>query len=129
MPVLKAWLSSHEKKVGRVCPDYIRLNNLTRKFGSICKKAGVEVKQNGFRHSFAAYRLATIKSAAQVALEMGNSPQKLFTNYRELVGEDDAKEWFGLTPSSVKKPKAPEKKPASPKAAKSPKLRSKAPTR
>ena len=129
MPVLKAWLSSHEKKVGRVCPDYVRLNNLTRKFGSICKKAGVEVKQNGFRHSFASYRLATIKSAAQVALEMGNSPQKLFTNYRELVGEDDAKEWFGLTPAKVKKHKAPEKKPASPKAAKSPKLRSKAPSR
>jgi hypothetical protein len=29
---------------------------------------------------------------------MGNSPQKLFANYRELVTESEAKRWFSALP-------------------------------
>lgn len=50
------------------------------------------------RHSFASYRLAEIHDAAKVALEMGNSPEKLFRHYRELVTPDEAKEWFAIMP-------------------------------
>ena len=39
---------------------------------------------------------------AQVALEAGNSPRMVFSNYRELVRPKDAEAWFGLTPASVK---------------------------
>jgi len=39
-----------------------------------------------------------LRDAARVALEMGNSPSKLFRNYRELVTETAAKEWFGSLP-------------------------------
>ena len=46
--------------------------------------------------------MAETKSAAQVALEAGNSPKMLFEHYRELVTEDEAKEWFGLTPKRVR---------------------------
>jgi hypothetical protein len=42
--------------------------------------------------------MATTKSAAQVALEAGNSPKMLFENYRELVTEKAAKEYFGILP-------------------------------
>lgn len=42
--------------------------------------------------------MAETKSSAQVALEAGNSPKMLFEHYRELVTEDEAKEWFGLGP-------------------------------
>ena len=41
--------------------------------------------KNGLRHSFCSYRLAQTNSAAQVALEAGNSPTKIFRHYRELV--------------------------------------------
>ena len=50
------------------------------------------------RHSFASYRLAVVKSADQVALEMGNSPTKLFQNYREIVTEPTAATWFSIVP-------------------------------
>ena len=53
---------------------------------------------NGLRHSFCSYRLAITKSAAQVSLEAGNSPKMLFENYRELVTEKAAKEYFGILP-------------------------------
>jgi hypothetical protein len=46
------------------------------------------------RHSFCTYRLAAVQSAPQVALEMGNSPKIIFTNYRELATSEDAEIWF-----------------------------------
>ena len=56
---------------------------------------------NGLRHSYASYRLAIVKSADQVALEMGNSPRKLFQNYRELVTEAESTSWFAVLPSGA----------------------------
>ena len=105
LPCLDAWIAPRAKKTGRVTPELANLDNFTRKFAAICGKAGVTAKRNGFRHSFASYRIATEKSAEKVALEMGNSPKKLFSNYRELVTEAQGKEWFGATPSKVKKVK------------------------
>src|SRR5882762_427327 len=51
---------------------------------------------------FAIIGWADVKSAAQVALEAGNSPQMIFQHYRELVTEKGAKEWFAITPDSTK---------------------------
>ena len=101
VPALAEWLTSCTNRTGRVSPDYARLNNLTRSIDEICVAAGVKPKHNAFRHSFASYRLAEIKSADQVALEMGNTPRKLFSNYREIVGAEDAAAWFAVTPSSL----------------------------
>ena len=56
------------------------------------------MEANALRHSYASYRLADIKDAARVALEMGNSPTMLFRNYRELVTEKQAAEWFAVLP-------------------------------
>jgi integrase len=55
-------------------------------------------RHNALRHSFCSYRLATIKNAAQVALEAGNSPQMIFSNYRQLVTEAEAAKWFAVCP-------------------------------
>ena len=63
----------------------------------------IELVHNGLRHSFCSYRMAVTKSAAQVALEAGNSPKMLFERSRELVTEDEGKEWFSLTPTMVRK--------------------------
>jgi hypothetical protein len=57
-----------------------------------------EWKHNGLRHSFISYRVALVKNVNQVALEAGNSPQVIFSNYRELVTPQDAKAWFAITP-------------------------------
>jgi integrase len=55
-------------------------------------------KHNALRHSFCSYRLAVIKNAAQVALEAGNSPKMIFSNYRQLVTEAEAAKWFAVCP-------------------------------
>lgn len=57
-------------------------------------------KKNALRHSFISYRLADVQSAAQVALEAGNSPQIIFQHYRELVRPTDAKSWFSIAPGA-----------------------------
>ena len=71
--------------------DSLRLNYLG-------EKSGLGWRQNALRHSYASYRLAEIQDAAKVALELGNSPEKLFKHYRELVTPDAAKEWFSIVP-------------------------------
>jgi hypothetical protein len=57
-------------------------------------------KHNGLRHSFISYRVAAIKNVAQVALEAGNSPAMIFSNYRELVTPRDARAWLAIRPES-----------------------------
>ncbi len=111
-PALAAWLKSYAKKSGPVLPDIRNEFHFTRLFHAAKPtlndengKPRVELVHNGLRHSFCSYRMAETKSAPQVALEAGNSPKMLFEHYRELVTEVEAKEWFGLTPAKVKRPK------------------------
>ncbi len=53
---------------------------------------------HALRHSHASYRLAEVNDAQKVALEMGNSPRKLFENYRQLVTPAAATKWFAILP-------------------------------
>jgi hypothetical protein len=43
-------------------------------------------------------KVKTKKNAAPVALEAGNSPAMILSNYRELVTPQDAEAWFGIMP-------------------------------
>ena len=93
-PNLMQWLRPYKGQTGRIfaglhVPDRI----------IAFAKQHVKWPSNALRHSYASYRLAATKNAAQVALEMGNSPTMVFTNYRE-VGPDetDAKVWFAIAP-------------------------------
>lgn len=106
LPVLKDWLADLRKETGRVM-EYAHNAGLVRARIQFCEsgiKVGGEIREfewkpNALRHSYASYRLADMKDAARVALEMGNSPSMLFRNYRELVTEQQAKEWFSLFPA------------------------------
>ncbi len=66
------------------------------KLRRLADKLGVKWKRNALRHSFVSYRMAAVQNAAQVALEAGNSPRVIFTNYRELVTARAARQWFGI---------------------------------
>lgn len=74
------------------------------------KDSGVEWDKNALRHSFISYRLALVKSTAQVALECGTSEQKIFENYRELVEEKEAEKWFQIYKSVTKEEKPAKKR-------------------
>lgn len=92
------WLAPYREKTGRLS-GYANAERLTRK---LADRIGVEWVHNGLRHSFASYRVAQSQDVAKTALEMGNSPAKIFSNYRALVTPAESKLWFGIAP-----PKAP----------------------
>ena len=99
LPALRAWLEPLAKTTGHVIPQYSGDAPLLRAFRESLP-ANVKLVPNGLRHSFATYRLAGIQSAEQVSLEMGNSPRKLFQNYRELATKTQAERWFGVMPAA-----------------------------
>ena len=90
---LVAWLELVERE-GRVIPD----SDLYSQTTALARKLGIRWPRNVLRHSFISYRVALTQDVSQVALEAGNSPAIIFKNYRELVTEEAAGEWFGIEP-------------------------------
>lgn len=97
---LAAWLRNYRKPEGPVWP--LAATYLSQRLLECAAAAGVTWKHNALRHSFISYRVAEVKNVDHVALEAGNSPDMIFQHYRELVTENAAKVWFGLTPAKAK---------------------------
>jgi integrase len=93
-PNLMQWLAPYRGRRGRL----FKTRRDTDAAIAFAKEQGIDWPDNALRHSYASYRLAAVSDTARVALEMGNSPQKLMTNYRELADEHDAKDWFAIAP-------------------------------
>src|SRR5215472_3252843 len=91
-PNLAKWLAPYRGSKGKLFQSRRTVDSAI-KFG---KRLGIPWKANCLRHSYATYRLSMVPDAGRVALEMGNSPAKLFTNYRELDRENHAPEWFAI---------------------------------
>jgi integrase len=96
-PNLEMWLAPYRAKSGLI---FVSEHAADRSIEQ-AKAAGTGWPNNVLRHSYGTYRLAQCQDAARVALEMGNSPQMLFRNYRELVDERDAADWFGIIPREI----------------------------
>src|SRR5437764_13348224 len=96
-PNLEMWLAPYRAKSGLI---FVSEHAADRAIAQ-AKASGIEWPNNVLRHSYATYRLAQCQDAARVALEMGNSPQMLFRNYRELVDEQDAAAWFSIVPPAA----------------------------
>ena len=95
---LAAWLAPYARQTGRIWgQSSFPLHTAWR---AAAAAASVPWKPNALRHSFASYRLAQTQNAAQVSLEMGNSPQMVFRHYRELVKPADAERWFAVKPET-----------------------------
>ena len=99
---LAAWLNDYAKRSGPLNPCREQINNvgnaLGDRFERAAARAKVAWKRNGFRHSYISYRVAVFKDVPAVALECGNSPQVIFSNYRALATETEAKAWFSIMP-------------------------------
>jgi integrase len=90
---LAAWLAPVKQPSGPIVDRWAVL-----KLQRLARKLGIPWPHNALRHSFISYRIAVVQSAAQVALEAGNSPAIIFKHYRELVTKDEADKWFGIMP-------------------------------
>jgi integrase len=97
-PNLLQWIAAHRARTGRV---FLGGEDAANRAIGYAKAAGLEWPNNALRHSYATYRLAQCQDPARVALEMGNSPQMLFRNYRELADEQDATLWFSIVPPAA----------------------------
>jgi len=95
-PNLAKWLAAYRNRSGKLFQSRRTVNNAIK----FAKRLRIPWKANVLRHSYAAYRLSILPDAARVALEMGNSPAKLFTNYCELDRHNHAPEWFTIEPPS-----------------------------
>ena len=93
---LKAWLEPYRGSKGKLC-GYANSERLARK---LADQVEVEWVHNGLRHSFVSYRVAETSDVAKVALEAGNSPEKIFSNYRALVTAAEAKAYFSILPGT-----------------------------
>lgn len=94
LPNLLVWLRPYRGSIG---PLFMRRRDADRAI-AFAKGCNLEWPSNALRHSYATYRLAATADAARVALEMGNSPQKLISNYRELADIQEARAWFAISP-------------------------------
>jgi len=97
-PCLASWLNTYDHKTGPVWLGTAETYNDAQH--ATATASGVVWKANALRHSYASYRLASTQNAAQVSLELGNSPQVIFRHYRELVKPVDAAKWFAIVPKT-----------------------------
>ena len=94
-PNLAKWLEPYHGSKGKLFKSRRTVDSAIK----FAKRSGIPWKANCLRHSYATYRLSIVPDAGRVALEMGNSPAKLFTNYRELDRHNYAPEWFAIEPA------------------------------
>jgi integrase len=93
-PNLAKWLAPYRGRKGKLFQSRRTVDSAIK----FAKRLNIPWKANCLRHSYATYRLSMVPDAGRIALEMGNSPAKLFTNYRELDRENHAPEWFAIEP-------------------------------
>ncbi len=112
----REWLLPLKQSSGRVLPYYhvakevnrflLKLNRDDTEKGKAktgsAKKEEFVWRQNALRHTYISARMAIVKDAAKVALECGNSPAMIFSNYRELMHDEVAAEWFAIKPVVIK---------------------------
>jgi integrase len=95
-PNVAKWLEPYRSSTGRLFKSRRTVDSAIK----FAKRLRIPWKANCLRHSYATYRLSIIPDAGRIALEMGNSPAKLFTNYRELDRQNHGPEWFAIEPPS-----------------------------
>src|SRR5215467_9474111 len=93
-PNLAKWLEPYRSSKGKLFKSRRTVDSAIQ----FAKRLRIPWKANCLRHSYATYRLSIVPDAGRIALEMGNSPDKLFTNYRELDRYSHAPEWFEIEP-------------------------------
>lgn len=92
----EAWLEPFKELSG---PMWSYQKAYEDKMNTLRRRAGVTGKHDGYRHSYASYRVRQIRQDMdQVAYEMGNSTKELQDSYKRNVTDRQAEEWFSLMP-------------------------------
>lgn len=97
---LPGWLAGRAKESGPIWA--LSEDRFTAAQQEASEGSGVPWKTNGLRHTWISARLAILQDVNRVALEAGNSPKKVFSNYRELMRPDEAVAWFAVIPPAAR---------------------------
>lgn len=94
-PAGVAWLTDKRPADGKgpVCSN-LAIDRLR----DICRTAGLDLADNGFRHSWISARVMVTGNVNETSLEAGNTPSILHRHYRELMRKDEAEAWFAVAP-------------------------------
>lgn len=96
-PAAVEWLMKCPDRKGPVCT-----NLAIERIRDILITAKVDLPENAFRHSYISHACAATGDVSRVALNAGNSYQKIHSNYRQLVTEAEGKAWFKIGPQSLR---------------------------
>jgi integrase len=91
---LAQWLAPYRGRTGFIYA--LEPSNDREKCAAAAK---VKWKHNALRHGFASYRLEQCKNAAEVSLEMGNSPRMVMQRYADVVHAEDAAAYWSIRPA------------------------------
>ena len=91
------WLEPFRGLDGPVWPWRTCYNERVKRL--IEGKAKLRTVYDGFRHSYASYRIRQLGGDLnRLAEEMGNSPREIINSYKRNVREEDAVAWFAIRP-------------------------------
>ena len=97
-PNAKAWLEPFIKVRGHL---WNHKKSYDIRMEKLREKAKVSGIRDGFRHSYASYRVRELKNNLdQLAGEMGNSPAEIIDSYKRNVTDKEAAAWFSIEPPS-----------------------------
>lgn len=96
---LVAYLTPYAKRRGPVVE--IDGQEFRKRWEDCRKDAGlVPWLHDVLRHTYATYSLAAFNDIGKLALQMGNSPQVIHSNYKGLVSNADAERFWALRPEA-----------------------------
>lgn len=95
-PSLIAWMQPFKGLKGEIWKHTKVYDFRMRK---LFKKAGVMAIRDGFRHSYASYRIRQLRGGlVELAAEMGNSPTEIIDSYKRNITDAEASAWFSIMP-------------------------------
>ena len=97
-PVTAAWIEPFKGLEGDIwSPE----KSYDKRMRALFKEAKLTRLYDGFRHSFASYRIRHLKGdLVALADEMGNSPEEIINSYKRNVTDREADAWFAVRPPS-----------------------------
>lgn len=95
---LACWLAPYALKTG-TREKIVKEKSFQPNLESFVKRNGIRWKPNALRHSCASYYLALSNNAYKTAEKMGHTVKVLQSNYKGLVKEKAAKEYFNIYPN------------------------------
>jgi hypothetical protein len=97
-PATARWLEPFRKLKGAVW-RYKQAHS--KKLIALRERAEVRSVYDGFRRSYASYRIRELRGNLDtLAAEMGNSPKEILGSYKRNVTDREAAKWFGVVPPS-----------------------------